>query len=175
MNNDLQSVGVGIACFVWKDGKFLMQQRMGSHGAGTWGLPGGTFEYGESFEECARREVLEETGMQISNVRFIALTNDIFVDKGKHDVGIWMYADWLSGEPYIAEPGKCTAQEWRNFQSLPSNLFQPYWNNLRLAQPALFDKAHGRDGQFRCWRRYISCFSGLAGRRIPAYHRQCHQ
>ena len=34
------------------------------------GWPGGYFEYMESFEECAKREVMEETGMEIQNIRF---------------------------------------------------------------------------------------------------------
>lgn len=127
MENPVVRVGVGV--FIFKDNKFLMQQRMGSHGAGTWSVPGGHLEYGESFEDTAKREVQEETGLEISNVRFGAVTNDYFKDEGKHYVTIWMLSDWAAGEERIMEPEKCVAQSWRTFDDLPDNLFLP-WNQL---------------------------------------------
>ncbi len=131
-------VGVGVACFVWKDGKFLMQQRAGSHGAGTWAVPGGHLEFGESWQQAAVREVTEETGLTISSPEFLATTNDIVIDKGRHHITIWMTSNWLSGEPHITEPDKCTAQGWFDLGSLPSPLFEPGYKNLRAAKPELF-------------------------------------
>lgn len=129
--NSIVRVGVGV--FIFKDGKFLMQQRQGAHGAGTWSVPGGHLEFGESFEETARREVLEETGLEITNVRFGAVTNDNFVEEGKHYVTVWMISDWKNGEPRITEPDKCLKQEWRSFDNLPSPLFLP-WNQLLTSE-----------------------------------------
>lgn len=51
--------------------------------------PGGHLEYGESFAECAKREVLEETGLEVGNVKFLAATNDVF-GEGKHYVTIFV-------------------------------------------------------------------------------------
>ena len=84
------NVRVGIAVFIFKDGQFLMMQRQGSHGTGTWSVPGGHLEFGESFEDTARREVLEETGVEITNIRFGGVTNDVFESDGKHYVTIWL-------------------------------------------------------------------------------------
>ena len=123
------NVRVGIGVFVFKNGKFLMQQRKGSHGAGSWSVPGGHLEFGESFEDTARREVKEETGLEIKNVRFGAVTNDHFADENKHYVTVWMLSDWADGNEYITEPDKCIAQEWHTFDDLPSPLFLP-WNQL---------------------------------------------
>jgi len=134
----IPTVGAGIGVFVWKDGKFLMAKRQGSHGEGTWSIPGGRLEFGESWEGCAAREVLEETGVKITNVRFLAATNDIFKTEGKHYMTVWVQSDWASGEPTITEPDKCTEQAWHNFKSLPSPLFEPCWQNLRKAKPELF-------------------------------------
>ena len=69
---------VGIGIFVLKDGKFLLCKRKNSHGAGHWQLPGGHLEFNEKLEDCARREVIEETGVKIKNIRSSTITNDIF-------------------------------------------------------------------------------------------------
>ena len=124
-----KNVRVGIGVFVFKNGKFIMQQRQGSHGEGAWSVPGGHLEFSESFEDTARREVKEETNLDIKNVRFGAVTNDYFVDEDKHYITIWMLSDWASGKECITEPNKCTAQAWHNFEDLPAPLFLP-WQQL---------------------------------------------
>ena len=129
---------VGIGVFVRKDGRFIMGQRLGSHGANTWSIPGGHLEFGESWEDCAKREVMEETGMKIDNVQLLAVTNDIFVEEAKHYATIWVTSDWVAGEPAILEPDKLVRLEWKTFKALPSPLFEPCWTNLRVTRPELF-------------------------------------
>jgi len=112
--------------FVFKNGKFLMGQRKGSHGNGTWSLPGGWLEYQESFEEAARREVLEETGIKIKNIAFGGLTNNIFKEEDVHSLTVWLTSNWQSGDPQILEPDKFIDQRWIDFNSLPEPLFLPW-------------------------------------------------
>lgn len=54
---------VAVACVLIldEDNRLLLQRRTDN---GLWGYPGGSLELGESFEQCARREVLEETGLE---------------------------------------------------------------------------------------------------------------
>ena len=133
-----QLVRVGVGVFVWKDGKFLMGQRLGSHGENTWSIPGGHLELNETWEQGAKREVREETGLRVKNVRFLTATNDIFNKDNKHYVTIWVYCDWTSGMPKVAEPDKFIRMEWKDFMSLPTPLFEPCWRNLKRAMPELF-------------------------------------
>lgn len=131
-------VRVGVGVFIWKGGKFLMGKRRGSHGHDTWSVPGGHLEFGETIEACAKREAMEETGLSVTNVRFLALTEDKFKTDNKHYITIWVETDWQSGEPTITEPDKWVDQQWLNFQSLPEPLFEPCWQNLRKNRPELF-------------------------------------
>lgn len=108
-----------------------MGKRMGAHGEGSWSVPGGHLEYGETFAQTAAREVLEETGVEIQNIRFGAITNDIFEKEGKHYVTIWMLSEYANGEATIREPDKYIDQDWFDFDSLPAPLFLPWQQLLR--------------------------------------------
>ena len=114
---------VGTACIIVKDGHVLVMRRIGSHGASTWAFPGGHLELGETFEECVEREVMEETGLKIENIRPYCTTNDIYVDRDLHYVTIVMIADWKYGLSKIKEPDKCTELRWVKPDELPDPLF----------------------------------------------------
>jgi 8-oxo-dGTP diphosphatase len=124
---------VGVGVFIFRDGKFLMGKRKGSHGQGSWSVPGGHLEFGETPEETATREVNEETGLKISNIHFAAITNDVFVDDKKHYITIWMTSNWKSGEPVVMEPDKYIDQQWFDFDTLPEPLFLP-WEQLMKSE-----------------------------------------
>lgn len=135
MEEKRPKVGVGI--FVRKEGKFLFIQRKGAHGEGTYSIPGGHLEFNETWEECATREVFEETGIKIKNVRFAGATNDVFATEGKHYVTIFMISDWVEGEPTPNDPS-CPQVFWVDWNSLPSPLFLPLENFIKKGYD-LFD------------------------------------
>ena len=121
-------VRVGVAVIVTRGDRILLGQRKGAHGAGTWALPGGHLEFGESLEACARREVFEETGLRIDGIRRVDFTNDLFRAEGKHYVTLFVAADCGAGEPLLREPEKCARWEWFSGSSLPGPLFLPLRN-----------------------------------------------
>ena len=117
MNRQNQAkVGVGV--IIIRDGRILLGERHGSHGAGTWALPGGHLEFGESILSCARREVREETGLVVSSVSNAAFTNDIFEKEGKHYITLFVVADKWRGEPIVMEPDKCRRCSWFQWEKL---------------------------------------------------------
>jgi 8-oxo-dGTP diphosphatase len=122
---------IGVAVIVIKNGKVLLGKRKNSHGDGTWAFPGGHLEFNESIEECAHREIFEETGIRITNLRFGPYTNDIFDREGKHYVTLHVLADYDSGVPTVKEPHKCEEWQWHRWPPEVQQHFLPIVNLLK--------------------------------------------
>jgi 8-oxo-dGTP diphosphatase len=121
---------VGVGAIIQKDGKVLLGKRRGSHGAGSWSFPGGHLEFGESVEDCLRREVLEEVGITVKNIRMGPFTNDVFANEQRHYVTLFALADYDSGHVAVREPEKCETWQWFPWDRLPKPLFTPVENLL---------------------------------------------
>lgn len=121
-------VGCGVILFN-KKGQFLMlKRRRTSHCEGTYCLPGGWLEFGESFEDNAKREALEEVGVAIENIKVLGLTNNIFEKERMHTVSVMMAATVKDGEePVNMETEKCEKIVWvDDWGSLPKPWFIAY-------------------------------------------------
>jgi 8-oxo-dGTP diphosphatase len=116
---------VGVACVVQKDGAVLLGKRKSSLGHGSWGLPGGHLEFGESVEECARRELLEETGLKPISMRLGPWTENILDEGTKHYITIFIFIDQFEGQVVLLEPQKCEQWDWFSWGLLPEPLFAP--------------------------------------------------
>ena len=113
---------VGFGVMVQKGGKVLLGKRKGSHGAGEYAWPGGHLEYMESIVDAAKREVREETGMEIRNVQFLRLMN-LKSYAPKHYIDIGLTADWRHGEPEVRKKDKFESWDWYDPYTLPHPLF----------------------------------------------------
>jgi 8-oxo-dGTP diphosphatase len=84
---------------------------------------------GESFEECATREVKEETGLDIDNIELLTVTNNLFLNEVKPSqyVAIFMRAVLADPhqEPQNVEPDFCDGWGWYEWDNLPKPLFWP--------------------------------------------------
>ena len=119
-------VGVGVLITSPKyPGCVLLGKRLGSAGSGTWATPGGHLEFGESWTDCATREVKEETGLDVHNVRPGTVINVVDPATNYHYVAVFMVAEARAGaEPYNAEPLKCEGWHWVNWAiDLPTPVF----------------------------------------------------
>ncbi|XP_004297154.1 PREDICTED: nudix hydrolase 1-like [Fragaria vesca subsp. vesca] len=108
--------------------KVLLGRRRSSLGDSMFSLPGGHLEYGESFEECAIREVKEETGLDIDQLEFINVTNNLFSEEGKpyHYVVVSMRAVLADHQhAQNVEPDFCDGWGWYEWNNLPKPLFSP--------------------------------------------------
>jgi 8-oxo-dGTP diphosphatase len=122
---------VGVAIIVVKDFKILLGKRVSSHGSGTWQFPGGHLEFGEPIEDCAKRELFEETGLTIRNIRSGPYTNDIFKTEQKHYITLFVIADYDSGVLTVKEPNKCETWGWFSWSQLPEPQFLPIQNLIK--------------------------------------------
>ena len=116
---------VGVGVLVVRDGRVLLGERRGSHGAGTWALPGGHLEYGESAESCAHRELSEETGRVACRMIAGPYMTDMIEPEGQHYVTLFVVATDCDGEPTVREPAKCARWKWFRWSALPAPLFAP--------------------------------------------------
>ena len=114
-------VGVGVV-FV-RDGKVFLAKREGTHGEDTWASAGGHLEFGESLENCARREAMEELGLTVGELRFLCVSN--IVAYNRHYVDIEFLGEIGEQEPYLAEPDGFTEHGWFPLDDLPQPLFLP--------------------------------------------------
>jgi 8-oxo-dGTP diphosphatase len=129
MNEQRPQVGVGV--IVTRGRKVLLGRRKSDHGGGSWSFPGGHLESGERIEDCATREVREETGAQVSVRLRGPFTNDLFPEERKHYVTLFVVADYVSGDIESREPDKCEQWEWFEWNNLPRPLFLPIQNLLK--------------------------------------------
>ncbi len=129
------TVGVGVV--IIKGCEVLMIKRGHPPRQGEWSIPGGTQELGETVRETAVREIIEETGLSIANLRLI----DVVDAFGKHLDGSmrthWVLvdfrADWAAGEP---QAGSDAAHaEWMTLERIATLELWP--ETLRIIESAL--------------------------------------
>jgi len=124
-------VGVGFGVMILRDGKVLLGKRSINpetadselHGEGTWTMPGGKLEFGETFEDGAYREVFEEAGIKINKekIKFISISNDRVEDA--HFVTLGFLCKEFEGEAETKEPDEITEWGWFPLNELPNPIF----------------------------------------------------
>ncbi|BBN14551.1 8-oxo-dGTP diphosphatase [Marchantia polymorpha subsp. ruderalis] len=120
---------VGVAVLICRDLNVLCGRRKSKVGYDSWALPGGHLEFGETFEECACREVEEETGLLIQNVRLGTVTNSVLLDdlRPAHYVTVYVKAELVDprAQPRTLEPDRCDGWHWIEWPNVPDPIFKP--------------------------------------------------
>ncbi|PRQ40453.1 putative hydrolase [Rosa chinensis] len=124
------SIKVAVVVCLLRGQNVLLGRRRSSLGDSTFSLPSGHLEFGsESFEECAARELKEETGLDIGKIELLTVTNNLFLDEAKPSqyVAVFMRAVLADPrqEPQNIEPEFCDGWGWYEWDNLPKPLFWP--------------------------------------------------
>ncbi|WP_064093201.1 NUDIX hydrolase [Rossellomorea aquimaris] len=107
----------------------LLQQRTFPHGS--WGLPGGLMELAESTEETARREVKEETNLELGDLTLLNVYSgaDQYIKAENGDefyvVTTAYYSDEFEGE-LIAESAESIQIKFFHFEDLPTKMVRSH-------------------------------------------------
>ena len=114
---------VGVGVIIIRDGKILLAERKGSHGENTWASAGGHLEFGETLEECAKREAFEEFGIHVQRMTFLCVSNIVAYDR--HYIDVEFLGDLGIQIPKIQEQDSFANLQWVSLSELPSPLFEP--------------------------------------------------
>lgn len=114
-------VRVGVQPIVTKNGKILLGQRKNVFHSGSWGLPGGHLEPGETLLEAAARELFEETGLKAIKVRLFCITDPTAESNYHMQIGVEVLE--YEGSPVIIEPENCSALDFFSISELPQPIF----------------------------------------------------
>lgn len=108
-----ENVELTVVCLLEDGDKILLQDRVKTDWHG-YALLGGHVEKDESFLDAVKREMKEETGLEIRNPRLVGL-KQFPIDNGRYLVVLFKATEW-SGEPTSSEEGK---MEWVEYARLP--------------------------------------------------------
>ena len=119
---------IGVGVLLWREKQLLLGERIVQDQQNCWQFPGGHLEKGESVLECARREVLEETGLTIQASRHLGFTDKAFIVGQQEYITLLVSCVCHSGEAQTLEPEKCAGWQWFDYRKLPMPLFLPIQN-----------------------------------------------
>ncbi len=113
---------IGVGAVVVRGGRALLVRRNTEPLRGEWSVPGGMLELGETLHDAVRREVLEETGIEVEPGEVLDVFDSIFTDGLGQTQYHYVLIDYLcrplSGE---ARAGSDVSDvRWVNAEALPA-------------------------------------------------------
>jgi 8-oxo-dGTP diphosphatase len=123
---------IGVAVLLRAGPRLLVGLRRGENGGGTWSVPSGHVERGETPLACAARELAEETGIAGVELSMLLAVRDVYMSTydGGHPtwpdyVTLWAVGEVASGtEARVLEPEKCERWAWVTREEMPAPLFR---------------------------------------------------
>ncbi len=119
---------------VIKDGKILLHYKKRGHGAGFWNGVGGKIEEGETPEDCAMRESMEEMNAKVKNLKRLGVLK--FYDVSKEDWFVYVFSAEIEGEPKESEESR---PRWFSLREIP---YDDMWEDDKYWLPLVIDGLH---------------------------------
>jgi len=138
----LQHRHTGAYAVIVRDNSVLLVLKGRGPYAGSWDLPGGGIEFGETPEEALRREVAEETGLTVSaSYLLTALSHRVTYrtpdgkDENLHHLGVLYRVELAAAHPLLAGPDgeDSHGARWISLQSLGTIVLSPFAHQALIA------------------------------------------
>jgi len=112
------------------ESKVLLGKRKNSYKAGYFGLPGGRVELNEPIRTAIHREVLEETGIAIENLKYVGVVRE---NQGETDFIHFVFvATEVTQVPQVCEPDKCEGWQWQDLASINEEVLAGHRTAIEL-------------------------------------------
>lgn len=131
LKNKIEPQPIGTcALLLNSQGQVLLGKRKNSYKAGYYGLPGGRIELNEPISTAIAREVQEETGIKLDNLKYIGVVRE---NQGGYDFIHFVYvAQNVSQDPQLCEPEKCEGWEWVDLDSVDESVLPGHLAAIQL-------------------------------------------
>lgn len=134
----------GTICVVRKGDKLLLKLATRGISIGRWNFPGGKVEGRETPEECAIREVLEETGLRANSITYHGKLDFFFENNPQKNWSVHIFStdDFEGTQLGSTEEGTL---KWFSASELPEDKMWPadkFWIPMVLAGKKIFGEVH---------------------------------
>ncbi|MCT9932483.1 NUDIX hydrolase [Planotetraspora sp. A-T 1434] len=126
MNDQPEQPAIAAAVIV-EDGRLLLIRRRVSEGSLSWSFPSGAVEAGESGEQAAVRETLEETGLVVSPIKHLG--ERIHPNTGRRM--IYVACEVFSGDAHVADAEELAEVEWCDRATVADHVPYPFFQPVQ--------------------------------------------